>query len=176
VLFRSLDVARLEEGESMLLRLTPVEVPQLVRRLVEEIQQAHRAYHFHIEQQAAALTIEGDGNQLERVLGNMLSNAVKYSPAESTITVTLAAGECNDTPGVLISVRDEGVGIPSEDLPYVFEPFRRGSNVQTRTSGTGLGLASTRYVVEQHGGRVWVASDEGCGSTFTVWLPHCEGG
>ncbi len=171
-----LDVARLEEGESMLLRLTPVEVPQLVRRLVEEIQQAHRAYHFHIEQQAAALTIEGDGNQLERVLGNMLSNAVKYSPAESTITVTLAAGECNDTPGVLISVRDEGVGIPSEDLPYVFEPFRRGSNVQTRTSGTGLGLASTRYVVEQHGGRVWVASDEGCGSTFTVWLPHCEGG
>lgn len=171
-----LDVARLESREPMLLRLVPVEVPQLVRRLVEEMQQTHRDYHFHIEQQAAALTIEGDGNQLERVLGNLLSNAVKYGPAESTITVTFTAGECNNTPGVLISVRDEGVGIPSEDLPYVFEPFRRGSNVQSHTSGTGLGLASTRYVVEQHGGRVWVASDEGRGSTFTVWLPRYDEG
>jgi signal transduction histidine kinase len=66
------------------------------------------------------------------------------------------------------------VGIPNADLPYLFEPFRRGSNVQKHTSGTGLGLVSVRYIVEQHGGTIVVNSEEGKGSTFTIWLPQHE--
>jgi signal transduction histidine kinase len=77
-------------------------------------------------------------------------------------------------PGTLVSIRDQGIGIPTADLPYLFEPFRRGSNIQPEMGGTGLGLVSTRYVVEQHGGSISVTSEEGSGSTFAVWLPLHE--
>jgi signal transduction histidine kinase len=73
-----------------------------------------------------------------------------------------------------IRVCDQGLGIPSADLPYLFEPFRRGNNVKEHTHGTGLGLVSVRYIVEQHGGTITVESQEGRGSTFLVWLPLHE--
>ena len=71
----------------------------------------------------------------------------------------------------MVTVRDEGVGIPPEDLPHVFERYRRGSNVGNRTRGAGIGLAGVRQIVEQHGGCVAVESEEGGGSTFTTVLP-----
>ena len=71
----------------------------------------------------------------------------------------------------VLQVRDEGVGIPTADLPAIFEPFTRGSNVEGRITGTGLGLTSTRKIVEHHGGTLEVDSSEGRGSTFTVRLP-----
>ena len=74
-------------------------------------------------------------------------------------------------PRPAVAVRDGGIGIPAADLPHVFEAFRRGANVEERIRGTGLGLAAARQIVEQHGGRLTVASREGRGSTFTVWLP-----
>jgi signal transduction histidine kinase len=74
-------------------------------------------------------------------------------------------------PWAVLAVRDEGVGIPAADLPHIFERFRRGSNVLGRVEGTGIGLASARAIVEQHGGSIAVESVEGEGSTFTVRLP-----
>jgi signal transduction histidine kinase len=68
-------------------------------------------------------------------------------------------------------VQDQGIGIPSEDLPHVFEPYRRGGNVGPTTLGSGIGLTSVRHIVEQHGGRVEVASRVGHGTTVLVWLP-----
>ena len=71
----------------------------------------------------------------------------------------------------MLTVRDEGVGIPAADLPHVFERYRRGSNVGNRTRGAGIGLAGVRQIVEQHGGTVSVESQEGRGSTFVIALP-----
>jgi signal transduction histidine kinase len=113
------------------------------------------------------LLAEVDVTRLERVLGNLVSNAIKYSPADSEIQVTLT--EIDDV--AVISVRDHGIGIPAADLPHVFDGFHRGANVTGRFGGTGLGLAGARRIVEQHGGRLAVDSQEGAGATFTLRLP-----
>ena len=74
-------------------------------------------------------------------------------------------------PWAILRVRDDGIGIPAAELPRIFEPFYRGSNVAGKIAGTGIGLAGARQIVEQHGGSLTVASREGAGSTFTVCLP-----
>jgi len=110
---------------------------------------------------------------LERVLDNLLSNAVKYSPAGGDITVQVSRETGSGF--AVLTVADQGLGIPVDDLPYVFERFRRGTNVVGQIAGTGIGLAAVRQVVEQHGGRVTVTSQQGHGSTFTVRLPLFAG-
>jgi signal transduction histidine kinase len=107
-----------------------------------------------------------DGPRLRRVLDNLLSNAIKYSPAGGEVVVTLAA----DGDSAVLRVRDQGLGIPAEDLPHIFERFRRARNA-AEIVGTGLGLSGARQLVEQHGGTIQVESQEGAGSTFTVRLP-----
>jgi signal transduction histidine kinase len=113
-----------------------------------------------------------DSARLRRVLNNLLGNAVRYSPGGGHITVDLSV---QDGMAVL-TVADQGVGIPPEDRPHVFERFRRGSNVEGRIAGTGIGLADVLQVVEQHGGTVTVESEVGRGSTFTVRLPLAPAG
>ncbi|HZI12078.1 MAG TPA: hybrid sensor histidine kinase/response regulator [Myxococcus sp.] len=113
-----------------------------------------------------------DAQALERVLENLLGNAVKYSPPGTTVTVRLAVERGYPADTVRLEVSDEGIGIPAGDLPFVFERFRRGSNVAEGVSGSGVGLASVRRMVELHGGTLHVESQEGRGSTFTVRLPR----
>jgi signal transduction histidine kinase len=110
-----------------------------------------------------------DVGRLERVLDNLLSNAIKFSPNGGEIRVTVTS---TGTHGRL-SVTDAGLGIPAADLPGIFERFRRGSNVGPVT-GTGLGLAGSREVMQQMGGDIEVESVEGEGSTFTVVIPLAE--
>jgi signal transduction histidine kinase len=112
-----------------------------------------------------------DTARLERVVANLLGNAVKYSPDGGPIVVRMAREE--DSEGMawaVLSVRDAGVGIPAADLPHVFDRFRRGGNV-AGIAGAGIGLTGVRQIVEQHGGTVAVESEVGRGSTFTVRLP-----
>jgi signal transduction histidine kinase len=113
-----------------------------------------------------SLVGEWDGQRLRRVLDNLLSNAVKYSPDGGEIVVQLAREE--DWAVLLVS--DQGLGIPADDLPHIFERFRRARNA-TEIVGTGLGLSGARQLVEQHGGTIVVHSQEGAGSTFTIRLP-----
>jgi signal transduction histidine kinase len=96
---------------------------------------------------------------------------VKYSPEERAISVRVALEAGPEGPAALIAVRDEGIGIPAADLPHIFDRFHRARNVIGHIQGTGIGLASVRGIVEQHGGTIDVASVEGMGSTFTVRLP-----
>jgi signal transduction histidine kinase len=105
------------------------------------------------------------------VLGNLLDNAIKYSPDGGDIAVTIALAEADGQRQAVLSVQDHGIGIPAGDLPHVFERFFRGTNVAGRIRGTGIGLAGSRQIVEQHGGTLTVESREGEGSTFTVRLP-----
>lgn len=113
------------------------------------------------------VVVEINQPKIERALHNLVVNAIKYSPDGGTITLGLEA----DRGSVRITVSDEGIGIPAEDLPRVFDRFHRGSNVSGRTSGLGLGLSSVKRAADAHGGRIDVTSVEGEGTTFTIELP-----
>lgn len=119
------------------------------------------------------LTIYGDPGRLDQVLSNLVSNALRHTPADSTITlgaipVQNAAGD-----QVQLTVADTGEGIAAEDLPFIFDRFWRGDRARTHTggAGSGLGLAITAQLVKAHGGTITVSSELGCGTTFTVTLP-----
>jgi signal transduction histidine kinase len=106
--------------------------------------------------------------RIERVIGNLLGNAVKYSPEGGRIGVTTAQA----TPWALVRVEDEGIGIPAQDVPKLFTPFYRATNVTARHfPGLGLGLYLARQIVEAHGGTLTVEDRGGAGSRFTVALP-----
>jgi signal transduction histidine kinase len=123
--------------------------------------------------EASQLSLVGlwDQDRLERVLHNLLSNAIKYSPAGGEVRVSIQRERTLGGDWAVVSVRDQGLGIPAAEVPRIFDGFHRASNVAGRISGTGIGLATARQVVEQHGGTLGVATEEGRGSTFTVRLP-----
>lgn len=110
-----------------------------------------------------------DAGMLAQALTNIVGNAVKYSPQKTTITIETRMDECEV---LKISVADEGYGISEEQLPHIFEKFYRVPHRRTAdVSGTGLGLALTRQIIELHGGRIEVESKLNAGSTFTIFLP-----
>ena len=111
-----------------------------------------------------------DPARMERVLDNLLGNAVKYSPTGGEIVVGVSHEQTAAGDWAVLVVRDQGVGIPAADLPHVFEPFHRARNVG-KVAGTGIGLAGVRRIVEQHGGAITAESREGVGSAFRVRLP-----
>jgi PAS domain S-box-containing protein len=111
-----------------------------------------------------------DPSRLERVLANLLTNALKFSPPQTAVEVSLAPPEAEGA-WALLRVADHGIGIPESDLPRLFEYFHRGRNVAESVAGTGVGLASARQIVEQHGGTISVESQEGVGTIFSVKLP-----
>ena len=112
--------------------------------------------------------IYADERKFKQILLNLLSNAVKFTPDGGRIDVTARAEDDN----VIIAVHDTGIGIAPEDQEAVFEEFRQvGRNYTNKQEGTGLGLALTRKFVELHGGRIWLESEPGQGSTFTFTIP-----
>jgi len=118
---------------------------------------------------ASPLVVNGDAGRLDQVLGNLVSNALRYVPSGGRIALHAEAAEN----GVRIAVSDTGSGIPAEDLPYVFDRFWKGDRSRSRTGGlgSGLGLAIARQLVQAHGGQIDVESAEGRGTTFTIELP-----
>ena len=111
--------------------------------------------------------IRGDERKVKQVVLNLLSNAIKFTPEGGRIDIRAAAAD--DT--VRVSVADTGVGIAPEDQAAVFEEFRQVGTADKKVEGTGLGLALSRKFIELHGGRIWVKSEPGRGSTFTFTLP-----
>lgn len=113
--------------------------------------------------------IEMDSDKLTQVLDNIISNALKYSPEGGCVTFTISEQESN----ILVSISDEGVGIPKEDLKRIFDRFYRVDKARTRKlGGTGLGLAIAKEVIKAHGGEIWAESVEGKGTTITFTLPY----
>lgn len=111
-----------------------------------------------------------DTSQIHRMLANVVNNAVKYSPAGSSVEIHLSAESSQDRHWAVLRVKDHGIGIPTSDLPFIFEPFRRGGNVGL-VAGTGLGLASVWQTVTTHGGRLCAESQVGEGTVVTIQLP-----
>ena len=128
-------------------------------------------HQFLFEAEVPTLEAIVDETRVHRILANLLTNAIKYSPDGGAVHVTVKATDGPDGKFAQLVVRDEGVGIPQDDLPHVFDRFHRGANVVKRFAGTGLGLASARELVELHRGTISVESEEGKGSTFVVRLP-----
>jgi signal transduction histidine kinase len=165
-----LDVACAEAGRPLGLRRTPVDLVALVRRVVGTRSAGSLRHEIRVETDLEKLVGSYDLVRLERVVDNLLINAVKYSPLGGNVTLTLRREHTSSGVWAVLAVSDEGVGVPTVDLLRIFEPFRRAGNVGP-ISGTGIGLASARQIVEEHGGRMSVASREGVGSTFTVHVP-----
>jgi signal transduction histidine kinase len=164
------DVMRLRSGEEIELRREPADLVELVRRSVATYARTSERHRIGLQTSETRLVGHWDGPRLERVLGNLLGNAIKYSPRGGDIIVSLEREDDGAGPAALLRVTDQGVGIPAADLPLVFARFRRARNVTT-IAGTGIGLAGAKRIVELHGGTIEVASTEGQGSTFTVRLP-----
>jgi signal transduction histidine kinase len=122
----------------------------------------------------------GDPQHLRQIMDNLLDNAVRYTPAQGRITIWAAQADLQDRQDgrqkyVVVSVRDTGVGIPAEEQERIFEKFYRADNPLTvEAGGTGVGLAIVRSLVEAHGGRVWVESEPGAGSTFSFTVPTSQ--
>lgn len=161
-----LDTTRLQPGEMLDLDRRPTDLAALTRRVVQQVAEASPDHTLRVEVEGAVVG-NWDAFRLERVLANLLSNAVKYSPHGGEIVVTLR----REGPNAMLSVADQGLGIPEEDLPFIFERFARAGNVPDEVSGTGVGLAGVRQIVRQHNGDVTVESVPGHGSIFHVTLP-----
>jgi signal transduction histidine kinase len=166
-----LDAGRLRAGQPLELDRRPTDLVALVHRVAAQLQQTTMQHTIDVQAVVPDLVGEWDALRLERVLGNLLGNAIKYSPEDSNMKVEIDVQEKDGQAWACVVVRDRGVGIPAADLPHIFERYHRGANVTGRFSGEGLGLAGARQIVEQHGGRIRVESEEGQGSTFIVQLP-----
>jgi signal transduction histidine kinase len=168
------DGTRMQAGQPLELDRGSVDLVALARQIVAEHQQVAPQHRIQVRAHVPALFGDWDAARLGRVLANLLANAIKYSPQGGPITVDLKREEMEAGAFAVLAVRDQGLGIPAEDLPRIFEPFQRARNVVGRIGGSGLGLASVRQIVEQHGGTIAVTSEGGAGSTFTVRLPLKE--
>jgi signal transduction histidine kinase len=165
-----LDARRLEQGKLELAR-EPIDVAGLLREQAELFGGQSERHSVEVALPPEPLPVRGDRDRLAQVIGNLLSNAIKYSPEGGV--VELVAERENGT--VRVQVRDHGVGIPDDQQSQIFTRFFRGDAAASGISGTGLGLAVSREIVEAHGGRIGFTSAEREGSTFWLELPADRG-
>jgi PAS domain S-box-containing protein len=166
-----LNVARLDTGD-LQVNLAATDVRPVVGEVVRAAEQAHPGgnHEFIVDLPDQRLDAEADGDKLRQILANLVDNAVKFSPAGGKVAVTARRA---DDQVVQIRVDDEGVGIPEEEQRRIFTKFYRGESMERdpSTTGTGLGLFIAHGLVAAMGGRMWVESREGAGSSFAFELP-----
>jgi signal transduction histidine kinase len=115
-----------------------------------------------------SLAVNGDKTKLRQLFINILENAIRYTPNDGNISVSLVKKEEN----ALVAISDTGIGIPPEHLPHIFERFYRVDKARSRAEGgVGLGLAIAKYIAESHGGKIELESQVGKGTTFTITIP-----
>jgi signal transduction histidine kinase len=163
-----LDLSKIEAGR-MELELTDFDLPTAIDNALTLVREraGRRGIALHQVADEGLGQIRGDERKLRQVLLNLLSNAIKFTPEGGRIDVRAVLGD-----GVVeVSVTDTGVGIAPEDQEAIFEEFRQVGTADKKVEGTGLGLALSRKFIELHGGRIWVQSQMGVGSTFTFTIP-----
>jgi signal transduction histidine kinase len=165
-----MDLARLQAGRSIQLQLAETDLVALARKVAEEADPTAGGRRIRVESDVPRLAGDWDGPRLERVLTNLVGNALRYSPHGGEIVVRVAQERRDGRDFAIVSVSDEGIGIPREDLPRVFDWFHRAGNA-AGIPGSGVGLASAKLIVEKHGGTIDVRSQVGRGTTVTVRLP-----
>jgi PAS domain S-box-containing protein len=164
-----IDVSRLQSGR-LVLRIDELDLVVLVRQVAERLQITTKEHALKLSADPDSLWLQGDRNRLEQVLLNLLGNAIKYTPQGGTIEI--AVTQTRDGQHAQVSIHDSGIGIPREQQARLFARFSRASNAASHgITGTGLGLFLCRELIERHGGRIWLESEEGQGSTFFFLLP-----
>lgn len=163
-----LDVAQIEAGK-LHLDAQAVNLGALVRRNIalNRVLAAKKQIEIELTETSLPLLL-ADASKIEQVLNNLISNAIKFSPPRTMIRVNLARADAN----AVLSVRDQGPGIPPDELDKLFKPFQKTSVKSTASEkSTGLGLSIVKKIVEGHRGKIWVESQVGAGTTFFVTLP-----
>ena len=161
-----LDFARMETGRKPY-HLQPMDAGELAEQVVADFEKEARGYSIRLDAERG-LELQADPASLTHALWNLLDNAVKYSPDQHTIQVSVG----RHPSGIAISVQDNGLGIPDRERKEIFHRFVRGEKArELGIKGTGLGLAIVSHIVRAHGGTVEVESKEGAGSTFRMVLP-----
>jgi two-component system, OmpR family, phosphate regulon sensor histidine kinase PhoR len=163
-----IEISRIESGE-MKMSFRYFDVASLLRQTMQDSsdQSAKKNQKLNLDTPEGELMVLGDKERLRLAIGNIVDNAIKYSPSEATITIRLSASEALAT----ISISDNGPGIEAEHMPRIFERFYRVDKNRSReVGGTGLGLAIVKHIVEAHGTKVSVFSEIGKGTTFTFDL------
>jgi two-component system OmpR family sensor kinase/two-component system sensor histidine kinase BaeS len=163
------DLALADAGQ-LRLDFISIDLVALADRVVQQFRPAAAAAAVTVDtvNTASTVVVAGDADRLTQVLANLLSNAVRHSPAGGRVTVTVS----RENGQARVQVADTGPGIAAEDLPHIFERFYRGDKSRSRRGGgAGLGLAIASQLIVAHGGQIIAASQPGAGSTFTVTLP-----
>ena len=161
-----LDTTRIESGQ-LELRSSEQDMAQLVENSAKVFRGMSERHQIRLITPNEPIIYSCDPTRIGQVLNNLLSNAIKYSPSGGEITAVLSATDAR----IQISITDEGIGISAEDLPHLFEPFRRTAATREAIPGVGLGLSVARRIAEAHGGSIEVKSVPAAGSTFTLSLP-----
>ena len=151
----------------------PINLPEAITQVFEDVEPHALEKNLTLRQTAPETLplVWGNADAIHELLGNLVGNAVKYTLVEGHVEVNAA----NSGQEVLVRVRDDGVGIPGEAIPHIFEEFYRADNVKAESvEGTGLGLSIVSQIIHTHGGRIWVESEQGKGTTFSFTLPIAE--
>lgn len=155
------------QAKRLVLKVEPVKLNKIVTTLVNRHGEQSPAHRFVVDIPADLPPVAADAIRVEQILRNLIDNAVKYSPNGGEVVVSAR----RDDQSVIVSVRDEGVGISQEDQMKLFTPFQRLELTRSAMQGVGLGLVVCQRLVEAHNGRIWIESSPGKGSTFYFTLP-----
>lgn len=169
-----LDLAKLESGK-MELVFDNIELRDIIDKTISEFDRmaAGAKVPVEVSVQTGEFRAEVDPTRIAQVLRNLLSNAIKFSPKNSTIQVELAREQGDGS--VVVTVRDEGPGVPAPELSSIFDKFIQSSGTKTGAGGTGLGLAISQQIVRAHGGRIWVENSPAGGAVFRFAIPPLQG-
>jgi signal transduction histidine kinase len=163
-----LDIERIDSG-TIAMVVEPCDGAELINRAIQCVEQVAADAHVSLIGEGASVALLADPDRVHQTLTNLISNAVKFSPRDSTVRVSCAGRDGE----VLFEVADNGKGIPADKLALIFERFQQVDASDSREKGgTGLGLAICRKIVEHQGGRIWVESVLGAGSRFSFALPR----
>ncbi|MDE4085220.1 ATP-binding protein [Planococcus maritimus] len=165
-----LDLQRMESGDQVY-RMDKLSMNELVIEAAEKFR-TQSTHSVVLVDDASDVKVEGDRERLAQVLMNLVGNAIKFSPEGGNVTICMK----NHANTLRVSIQDEGIGIPAEDIPKLFSKFQRIDNSSRRKiGGTGLGLAICQEIIVKHDGKIWIESQEGHGTTIHFELPLVSG-
>ncbi len=170
-----LDLQRIESGK-MIMECQACNAANLTIQAAEAMQAMAQQQEVTLIKQPQDISMWADADYILQALTNLLSNAIKFSSPGGTVWLTVEKAPASPIPPeVVFRVRDEGPGIPADQLERIFERFQQVDSSDSRKKGgTGLGLTICRKIIEQHNGKIWAESTPGCGSTFSFTLPTLD--
>ncbi len=173
-----MDLSRLESGK-MIYRIESHDIKDILSATLEEFGNdiAEKGIRINVANTEVRLAVDCDKHKIAQVLRNLLSNAVKYTPEGKKVEITFEHSGFVDayekmTEGLTVKVRDEGIGIPDEELTAVFDKFIQSSKTKTGAGGTGLGLAICQEIIKAHGGKIWAEHNPEGGAILAFTLPY----